>query len=459
MTKAMTEGNIFKHIFYFSLPIVFGNLFQQAYNLADAAIVGRTLGSNALGSVGVSSSIQFMVLGFCTGTAMGFTIPIATEFGAERHDRMRKYYFNGEILLVITAVLLTALTMVLCKPILHLLKTPDELYSDAYAYLFTIFAGIPFTLLYNYLSSVLRAIGDSKTPFLFLAFSATLNIFLDFFCILRLNMGVFGAAFATVVSQAISGILCFIYLKKKINILRLNKEDRVFDKVMALKSVNIGVPMGLQYSITAIGSMVMQIANNSLGTVYVSAYAAGLKIKQFMMSPLTAFASATATFISQNYGAEKPDRIKKGLETGWLIAVVYGCIAALVMNLFGKNLSQLFLDSGNTEIISASAKYLAWIGLFYPMLGTLDIFRQSMQGIGRSRLSVVGGVLEMIARIFVCAVFTSRFGFNAICCADQAAWTSAVLFLIPAMYQNLKRIKQEIIADQAARKLHEACNK
>lgn len=442
--KSMTEGNVWQLLLRFSLPLLLGNLFQQAYNLADAAIVGKTLGANALASVGVSSSVQFLVLGFCIGVAIGFCIPVATKFGAGDEHSMRQYIYIGSILTAGIAVITTILTVFLCPAILHLLKTPSEIYPDAYAYLVTIFIGIPCTLLYNLLSGILRAIGDSRTPFLFLAFSAVLNVFLDLFCILVLHWGCFGAALATIVSQGISGLLCLFVILRRFEILHLRREDRVWDTRMALHSLNMGLPMGLQYSITAIGSMVMQTANNSLGTLYVSAYAAGLKIKQFFMSPFDAFATATATFCSQNYGAGKADRIHQGIKAGVTIALCYSVLATIAMCFFGRSLSLLFLDESTPEILDASAKYLRYIGLFYSVLGVLNVTRQTIQGLGWSQRTIVSGVLEMAARCAVCLILTPVLGFTAICCADQSAWLAADLYNIPTLKACLRHVEQEI---------------
>lgn len=444
MTNAMTKGNILRHILLFSIPLLLGNIFQQTYNMVDASIVGKTLGVSALASVGVSSSIQFMVLGFSIGTALGLAIPVATSFGANDFAKMRRYIFTGYVLTATIAVLLTALTTALCATILRIMDTPIDIYEAAYQYLIVIFLGLPCTLFYNYLSGIIRAIGDSKTPFYFLAFSAVLNIFLDFFCILVLHWGVAGAAIATVVSQGISTVLCFLLIHKKISILQLQKEDCIFDKGMFLHSLNMGVPMGLQYSITAIGSMFMQTANNGLGTVYVSAYAAGMKIKQFMMCPFDSFATATATFVSQNLGAGELERIKIGIKKGVLVAFVYSIFATLVMVLFGRSLSLLFVDKSAKDVLDASGQYLRYIGWFYWGLAILNVTRMSVQGLGYSRLAVFNGVIEMIARMVVSLVFVPLFGFNAICCADQAAWLSADLYIVPVLFYVLKRIEQNL---------------
>lgn len=443
--KNLTEGNPLKLILNFTLPLLLGNLFQQTYNIVDSAIVGQTLGANALGSVGVSSSVQFLVLGFVTGSMTGFAIPVAAAFGAKKESEMRRYVYNGAVWAAIIAVILTSVTAILTPSILRLLKTPGELYEDAYAYLLTIFLGLPATVLYNFLSSVLRAVGDSRTPFLFLALSSLLNIGLDLFCIINLGMGVFGAAFATVISQAVSGILCVILVVRKFSILHIRKEERIYSGAMSRRVLNMGLPMGLQFSITAIGSMVMQTANNSLGTVYVSAYAAGLKIKQFAMSPFDALGAAISTYISQNFGAGKMERIEHGIRIGEKIAVLYGIGIGIVLIFFGRDLSLIFMNGDAVDVLNASAQYLRTLGFFYWLLGILIVTRSSVQGIGWSRQAVLAGVIEMFARTVVSVFLVKKLGYAAICMADPTAWGTATLYLIPTLKAALHWADNEIL--------------
>lgn len=442
--KAMTEGNALSQILSFAMPLLLGNLFQQTYNLADSAIVGQTLGARALGSVGLSSSVQFLVLGFCLGSMTGFAIPVASSFGARREREMRRYVYNGAILAAGIALVLTIVTAVLTPQILKGMQAPSELYSDGVQYLRIIFLGLPATILYNFLSAILRAVGDSRTPFFFLAFSSVLNVFLDLFCIQVLHWGVAGAAAATVFAQAVSGVLCWILIRRKFEVLYLAKEDKVFERQKCRILLNMGLPMGFQYSITAIGSMTMQAANNSLGTVYVSGFAAGVKIKQFAMSPFDALSSAMATFVSQNYGARHPDRIKKGIHLGCRLAVLYGIGIGLVLILFGKNLCLLFLNTSEEAMLAAGAQYLRALGWFYWVLGLLCVLRLSLQGIGWSQRAVFAGVLEMAARVFVSVVFVPKFGYGGICVADQAAWIAATLYLIPTLHAAIRETEREL---------------
>lgn len=453
MKKSMTSGNALKLILSFSIPLLLGNLFQQFYNMMDAAIVGQTLGSKALASVGATSSVQFLVLGFCMGICQGFAIPVATRFGAGDERDMRRYEFGGAVWTAILGVFITLAAVLLCPAILHLLQVNDEIYTNAYWYLVIIFGGIPFTLLYNYLSAILRAIGDSKTPFYFLAFSAILNIGLDFFCILVLHWGCAGAAIATIFSQAVSGVLCLLLIHRRFALLHLHREDMVMDGMHSKSLLGMGLPMGLQFSITAIGSMVMQSGNNSLGTVYVSGFTAGLRIKQLMMCPFDAIGSAVSTFVSQNNGAHDIKRIHEGYRDGLLTAVIYGMFACVVMVFFGRAMSMLFVSAKEAAVLDASAKYLRRMGFFYPVLGILITSRMMVQGLGFSSLAMLAGLIEMAARITVTVGFVGRFGYDAITWADQTAWTTASLFLIPLSIHCMNVTDRKIKEAQALARL------
>ncbi|MDE6624879.1 MAG: MATE family efflux transporter [Lachnospiraceae bacterium] len=440
MTKSMTEGRPLTLILQFALPLLAGNLLQQTYNIIDAAIVGQILGTDALASVGASSSVQFLVLGFCIGICCGFGIPIAKSFGAGQQEEMRDLIFHAMVLTGVFAIILTAVCALLCPQILHLLSTPENIFKGAYQYLLVIFLGIPFTLLYNLLSSILRAVGDSKTPFMFLAFSTVLNIILDLFCIIVLRWGCAGAAIATITAQAVSGILCFIYIRKRIPALSLSKQNYRIKEAGIKVMLLMGVPMGLQYSITAVGSMVMQSANNGLGSVYVSGFTAGMRIKQFLMCPFDAIATAVSVFCGQNLGAGKVDRIKKGIREGICAGVLYGLFAGIIMIFAGRTLSMLFVNKSAVEVLDASAKYLRCMGFFFWSLGILNVCRMTTQGLGYSGRAVFSGMTEMIARILVSVFFVPLYGFTAICFADQSAWLSGCFYIIPVCFCSVRRI-------------------
>lgn len=440
MSNSMTQGNPLKVMLQFAFPLLIGNLLQQTYNIIDAAIVGQSLGAQALASVGASTSVQFLVLGFCMGSCTGFGIPVAKYFGAGDLKHMKNIIFNGAVLTAVIAVIITVLCTLLCPWILQVLSVQSDIYANAYSYLMIIFLGLPFTLLYNYLSSILRAVGDSRTPFLFLAFSAVLNIFLDLFFILVAGWGCAGAAFATIAAQAISGILCLIVIIRRMEVLWLSKENRVVRGDSITELLQMGLPTGLQFSITAIGSMVMQSANNGLGGDYVSAFTAGAKLKQFTMCPFDAIATSVSVFCSQNYGAGKIDRIHKGLRQGIAVGVGYGLFAGLILIFAGRPLSMIFVSKDASGVLDASAKYLRCMGYFYWSLGILNVTRMVTQGLGHSGRAFFSGVTEMIARTIVSLGFVEAFGYTAICFADQTAWIAACCYIAPTCLYCLKKI-------------------
>ena len=440
MSNSMTQGNPLKVMLQFAFPLLIGNLLQQTYNIIDAAIVGQSLGAQALASVGASTSVQFLVLGFCMGSCTGFGIPVAKYFGAGDLKHMKNIIFNGAVLTAVIAVIITVLCTLLCPWILQVLSVQSDIYANAYSYLMIIFLGLPFTLLYNYLSSILRAVGDSRTPFLFLAFSAVLNIFLDLFFILVADWGCAGAAFGTIAAQAISGILCLIVIIRRMEVLWLSKENRVVRGDSITELLQMGLPTGLQFSITAIGSMVMQSANNGLGGDYVSAFTAGAKLKQFTMCPFDAIATSVSVFCSQNYGAGKIDRIHKGLRQGIAVGVGYGLFAGLILIFAGRPLSMIFVSKDASGVLDASAKYLRCMGYFYWSLGILNVTRMVTQGLGHSGRAFFSGVMEMIARTIVSLGFVETFGYTAICFADQTAWIAACCYIAPTCLYCLKKI-------------------
>lgn len=297
--------------------------------------------------------------------------------------------------------------------------------------------------MYNYLSSILRSVGDSRTPFLFLAFSAILNIFLDLFCILVMHLGCAGAAIATITAQAVSGLLCIVFIAKKKEILWLAKEHRKGSRAVSAELLAMGLPTGLQYSITAIGSMVMQSANNGLGSIYVSGFTAGMRIKQFAMCPFDAIGTAVSVFCSQNLGAGQYDRIKKGLGEGIAAGVGYGLLAGILMIFGGRTLSMIFVSRDAVEVLDASAKYLRCMGYFFWTLGILNITRMTTQGLGYSSRAFFSGVTEMIARTIVSIGFVGTFGFTAICFADQTAWVTACCYIAPTCFYCVKKVSRE----------------
>ncbi len=444
MTKDLTVGKPLQLILQFSIPLVFGNLFQQMYNMVDTIIVGRYLGLNALTSVGSTTSINFLIIGFCLGTCAGLAVPIAQQFGAKDYGRMRSFMMNAAYVSIGLAVILTLVTCLLCDNILIWMKTPEEFYQGAYDYLFVIFLGIPFTFLYNVVSGIIRALGDSKTPFYFLVLSTVLNVCLDLLFIIVFQMGTAGAAWATILAQAAAGVLCFFYMKCKYEVLKTNRQEWKFRPDYIKILFVMGVPMGLQYSITAIGSIMLQSAVNGLGAVYVSAYTTALKVKQLAMCPYDAFATASATFGSQNLGAGQIKRIKEGLTSGIFVAVIYSIGIGLVLIFAGSKIAMLFISGSETEVLGYVQKILTCAGFFYFFLAILNCTRQTIQGLGYSAVAMFAGCSELAARGVMSLFVIPTFGFIAVCFTDQLAWIAATSVVVPVFLAIIKRLEKRI---------------
>lgn len=448
MTKDMTEGSPFRLILHFAVPLLLGMLFQQFYSVIDTIIVGKFLGSQALAAVGSMGSVNFFVIGFCTGLCNGFAIPVAQQFGARKYPVLRRFVANSAWLCIIFSIIITVGTTLLCRPILVLMKTPEDIFADAFIYIFIIFAGIPATFLYNMLAGIIRSLGDSRTPVLFLALSSVINIILDIVLIYCFRCGVAGAACATVISQLVSGILCFFYMKKHYDVLRLTKNEWRFDPHHASILCGMGIPMGLQYSITAIGSVVVQTAVNTLGTTYISAVTAASRLSCFFCCPFDAMGSTMATYGGQNVGAGKLDRLGQGLKACVMLGALYSVIAFLTYYFFSDQLILLFLNASETELIANARTFLIINGLFYFPLALVNIVRFLIQGMGFSRFAIFSGVFEMIARSVVGFVFVPVFGYFAVCFANPAAWILADMFLLPAYLMCKKKLRRTISPSQ-----------
>lgn len=440
-SKEMTSGPCLPLIFNFTLPLLLGNMLQQTYSLIDAAIVGKFLGINALASVGASTSVVFLILGFCNGCCGGFGIPVAQKFGARDYVSMRRLVSVSLKLAGMMSVGIALITCLLCAFILRTMQTPENIFQDAYWYLLITFIGVPCTFFYNLLSSIIRALGDSKTPFWFLLFSTILNVLLDLLCILVFHWGVAGAAIATVFSQGVSAVLCYSYMYRKFEILRMQPADKRFRPELARQLIFVGVPMGLQFSITAIGSIMLQSANNALGTACVAAFTAAMRIKMFFLCMLESLGIAMATFCGQNYGAGKPERIWTGVKAASLMMIVYVAAVAIILWGFSEKFVLLFVDPSETEIIADAALFLHISVSFFPVLGLLCILRYSIQGAGYTKLAMFSGVSEMIARILVSVVAVPLWGFWAVCFGDPTAWVFADVFLIPAFIYVYRRLR------------------
>ena len=431
MTKDLTKGSPMRLILSFGIPLLFGYLFQQMYNVVDTAIVGKTLGGAALAAVGATGSINFLVVGFCAGICGGFAIPVAQQFGAGDQQELRRYVTGGTWLCILFGAALTAATVIFCQDILTAMNTPTDIFRRSYLYIVTIFAGLPAYFLYNYAAAVLRAMGDSRTPVIWLIVASLVNIVLDIVFILNFHMDVFGAAFATVLAQLLAGVGCLVRMCRGFPILKMSREDWRWDRKRMANLCLMGLPMGLQYSITAIGSVMIQAAVNGLGTMYVTAVTAASKVSMFVCCPFDAMGSTMATYGGQNVGAAKWERLHQGMRSCVLLGAIYSVVSLAALYFLADPLNMLFLDAESASLLPLARQYLIISALFFFPLSLVNIVRFTIQGMGFSPLATLAGVLEMAARAGV-SCLVPAFGFAAACCASPAAWVLADLFLIPA---------------------------
>lgn len=440
MTKDLTTGSPLKLIITFTFPAFLGMLFQQFYNVVDTIIVGKLLGIGPLAGVGATGSLNFMVLGFCMGICNGFAIPIAQKFGAGDQVELRKFVANSLWLVAIIALVLTVPVCVFCRPILRVMNTPEDVFEYAYQYIFIIFLGIPAALLYNILAAILRSLGDSKTPVLFLALSSVLNIGLDIISIKVWGMGVDGTALATVISQGVSGVICFFYMKKRFTVLQISREERRPDGAKMKRLCYMGIPMGLQYSITAIGSLVIQATMNGFGSVAVAGATAANRINGFLTCPIEALGASMAPYVGQNLGAGKLDRVSRGVIDASLCGFVSSGVLFVIIWLYGAQLTGIFLDVPDPAVTAYAVEFLRIVGAGYCLLTLVNVVRFSIQGLGFSVLAILSGVMEMIARCFAGLVIAPHIGFAAVAMGHPLAWLFADIFLIPAFLLCRKKV-------------------
>lgn len=430
VTRGMTEGRPMIHIIMFSLPLVLGTLFQQLYSLADTIIVGRCIGVDALAAVGATYSLHFLIFGFIQGSCVGFSIPLSQSFGGKEYKEMRRYLWNGIWLCIAVSLILTIGTTLLAKPLLRMVDTPEDVFSMAVQYIQVLFWGIGANLLYNYSASVLRALGDAKHPFYFLLLASGLNILLDIVFIVPFGLGVFGAALATVISQMVSGILNCWWLFTKIPLITVDQEE-MQPSCSHLKNLSkIGLPMGIEYSVSALGAIMMQSAINSLGSYAVAAQTTGDKIRQMFTLPMESVGMAMATYVGHNYGAKKFDRIRQGIRSGLLIQIIYCMFSWGVLYLFGDTFVRFVLGEGNSLVSREAIRYLAIISTMFILHGSLMIFRNTLQGMGYSMHAIISGVGELLGRGVGGYLAIHTFGFTAICYANPLAWAFALVYCV-----------------------------
>ncbi|MDR0663757.1 MAG: MATE family efflux transporter [Spirochaetaceae bacterium] len=442
MTKNLTVGPPGALIIAFAIPLVIGNLFQQLYNMADSFIVARTIGMEALAAIGCTGSIAFLILGFIMGVTSGAAIITSQRYGAEDEDGVKKSFAASVVISGAVTVLLMALSIGTLRPLLSLLNTPAEVYEDAYRYFVVILWGMPALTLFNLLSNMMRAAGDSKTPLYFLVLACVINIILDYIFILVFKSGVIGAAIATVIAQFFSGVACIPVIKKRFPLFALTGDDFRVDRAEVLRHIKIALPVGFQWSIIAIGAVAVTFALNGLGYAAVAAFTTGQKIDQLATMPLSSYGQAMTTFAAQNFGAKKYDRIKKGVAQGLVIALGFSAVMGAVFFIFGSDIAAVFLK-GEQEAIRLAHRYLKIIGVFFPLLALLFCIRQTIQGLGDSLVPTIAGVMELLSRGFAALILTSFFGYTGLCFASPLAFVGALIPLVIALrikFSQLSRL-------------------
>lgn len=445
LTKYLTQGSPVKLILAFSIPLLIGNVFQQFYSMADTLIVGRTIGVQALAAVGATSGISFLVLGFVQGLTGGFAVITSQHFGAGDEEGVRRSIAMNILLCAGLGVFLTLLSVLTVRPLLALMRTPADIIEQAYTYIVLIFAGLAATMFYNMLSSLIRALGDSRTPLIFLIIASVLNIGMDFLFILVFSMGVAGAAFATVIAQAISALLCLVYVLRRQPLFRLHRSDFRWDWRYAWRHLRVGLPMAFQFSITAVGVMILQAALNDFGSTTVAGYAAASKIDQLATQALVTIGVTMATFAAQNFGAGRIDRIREGVRRCVLIALVVCVVGGALLYLFGGSLARLFV-SGEPAVVDQAveqaATYLRIATLFYFVLALLLIYRNMLQGIGYSAITMLAGACELVMRAVMAFIAARQFGYIGVCFANPAAWFSAMIPLSIIYVVVMRRLQR-----------------
>lgn len=439
MKNDMTRGSIIKAILYFTTFIFLGNLFQQFYNIIDSLIVGNVNGERALAAISVTGPIVFMFIGLLLGISSGFGIKMAHIFGAKKLELLKKYHAMAILLSVILGLFMTIVLLVLNNFILRLMNTPNDIYIATYTYIAIIYVGIIPTMFYNLCSSTLRAMGNSKMPLVFLIISSIINVILDILFVYYFSFGVAGAAVATVISQIISVVLSFMYIFKNYSFLKVKKEDFKIDKKIILELLGQGLPMGLQFSITAFGTMVVQVELNKYGAEYIAGFGVSSKIQGIVMQLFIGLGVAISNFIGQNYGAKKFDRIKKGISHATIICIIFSFIAIFLINTFGNSIVESFVPNASIAMKKSARIYFNCVMYFYPCLALLFVYRNGLQGFGRADLAMLGGVFELIARVLVVVLLAANYGYYGVCFSDSLAWIFALIPLIPLFFMVYKK--------------------
>ncbi|MFT4051465.1 MAG: MATE family efflux transporter [Microbacterium sp.] len=438
MSRSLTTGSPWRVVLAFSVPLLVGNVVQQLYQFADAVVVGRHVGVDALAAVGATGSLMFLLLGFAWGVTSGFAIPTAQAFGARDAARVRRSVATGTILTACFSLVLTVGAPVIAGPLLSLLQTPPELIADATLFAQVSFLGAGAVMAFNYLAAIIRAIGDSRTPLLFLTLACALNVALVVLLTGVLGWGVVGAALATVIAQAVSVVLCLEFVRRRIPELHVRRADFRVARADLAEHLRLGLPMGFQASIIAIGTLVVQVALNSLGTDAVAAYTAASRVDGLAIALLQSLGLAVSMYAAQNLGAGRPDRVRRGVRQAVGMSLVGAVALGSLLIAFGAPLVRLFVGDGADEVVRLATLMLVINGVSYAALGILFVLRGALQGLGSTLIPTVTGVVELAMRVGAAVVLAQAFGFAGVAWSNPLAWIGGCIILIPA-YVRLRR--------------------
>jgi len=449
MSKALTAGSPWRVIATFAVPLLIGNVVQQLYHFADAVVVGRTLGVDSLAAVGATGSLLFLLIGFAWGMTSGFAIPTAQAFGADDPAAVRRSVAAGTVLTTAVTLLLTLAAPLLAGPALRLLRTPEELLPEATTFAVVSFLGAATTMYFNYLAAIVRAIGDSRTPLVFLSVSCLLNIVLVAVLVGVLGTGVGGAALATVVSQGVSVALCLAYVRRRVPVLHVRREDWRVPRADLAHHLRLGLPMGFQASIIAIGTLAVQVRLNELGSDAVAAYTTATRVDGLAVALLASLGLAVSMFVAQNLGGGRPDRIRAGVVQGVWMSVAGSVLIGAVLVTGGSRIVALFVGDGADRVVQMSAHYLHVNGALYVLLGVLFVLRGALQGLGHTLVPTATGLIELVGRVGAAIVLGAAYGFGGVVWGNPLAWLGAVVLLVPAYVRAHRRLGDSPVAPLA----------
>ena len=428
MVRSMTSGSPIRLILAFTVPLLIGNVFQQFYNIADIIIVGRIMGVHALAAVGAAGPLFMLLIGLTIGLTSGFSVITGQRFGAGDRESVRHSVAMSVMLAIGMAVVLTAVMVVLMPQIMILMNISGELYDDAYHYISIISYGIIAMMMYNLLSAICRALGDSRTPLYFLMISSVLNVGLALLFIQQFGWGVPGSAIALVIAQGVSAILCLSYMLKRFPMLRLTRSDWGWDSAFAWKHLRLGLPMAAQFTIISLGILAVQSICNTFGSETIAGFVSASRIEQLAIQPMVSFGVAMAVYSAQNFGARNYDRIRAGVRQCSLVSFGFCVCAVVAMMLFGRELIAVFTSEPDAELLDQASLYLRTSVPFYLFLGQIFVYRNALQGMGISSVPLISSIIELFLRGFAAFVLAGIWGFFGICCASPICWVVACLF-------------------------------